>query len=373
MHTQLFSPATIGPLSLKNRLTMPPMYVGYAGPGGEVSDMTLEHYSLMAQSGVAMVVVESSSIDHPTAGGGARTIRADSDDFLEGLTKLASVIKDQGAVAAIQLNHAGRFSAISEPLAPTNLDTFGLDRTFKEMDSQDIDHVISKFAEAALRAKRAGFDMVELHGGTGYLLAQFVSPWVNRRTDAYGGSPENRMKFGLEVLARVKEAVGDMPVGYRFMADEWLPEGLALEESLGYAKALDKAGIAYLSVMGGSWESFMLPEVLIRSTQPGYMVELAAAVKKEVDVPVIAAGRLTTGEAAEQVLTEGAADLIGIARPLWADPEWPTKVREGREDEIVACDPSCGDTCMQLVMSFKPAYCKQWSSDKKAIWKARFA
>ncbi len=373
MHAHLFSPTKIGNIELDNRLTMPPMYVGYAGAQGEVTQMTLDHYSLMAQSGVAMVVVESSSIDHPMAGGGARTIRADSDEFLDGLGRLASEIKRQGAVAAIQLNHAGRFAAVADPLAPTNEDTFGLGRTFKEMDSADIAQVGDKFAQAALRAKQAGFDVVELHGGTGYLLSQFISPWVNKRNDAYGGTPEKRMAFGLEVLGKVTDAVGDMPVGYRFMADELLPNGLTLEDSIPYAKALEAAGIAYLSVMGGSWESFMLPEVLIASTQPCFMTELAAAVKKEVSVPVIAAGRIGDGSTAERVLAEGSADLIGIARPLWADPEWVVKVRQNREEEIVACDPSCGDTCMQLVMSFKPAYCTQWPKDKKAQWKAKFA
>ena len=133
MNAHLFSGINIGSVELDNRLVMPPMYVGYAKQNGEVSQMVLDHYSLMAQSGVSMVVVESSSIDHPVAGGGARVIRADDDRFLDGLEKLASTIKAQGAVAAIQLNHAGRFAAVNEPLSPSNVDTFGLGRTFREM------------------------------------------------------------------------------------------------------------------------------------------------------------------------------------------------------------------------------------------------
>ncbi|WP_248635483.1 NADH:flavin oxidoreductase [Desulfatibacillum aliphaticivorans] len=372
MHSRLFSGLKIGSLELDNRVVMPPMYVGYAKETGEVSQMVLDHYSLMAQSGAAMIVVESTSIDHPMAGGGARTLRADDDCFLDGLEKLAEAIKSQGAVAAIQLNHAGRFSVVTNPLSPTNIDTFGLGRTYKEMDKDDIAHVGDKFAEAAVRAKKAGFDVVELHGATGYLLSQFISPWVNRRTDEYGGSLDNRMRFGLEILKKVRDAVGDMPVGFRFMAHEWLPEGLELVDSLPYARALEKAGAAYLSVSGGSWESFMVPEVLIKSIQPCYMVDLAAAVKKEVEIPVIAAGRIQEGAVAERILLEGKADLIGLARPLWADPGWLEKVRHDREDEIIPCSPSCGDTCMQLVMSFKPAYCTQWSKEKRAEWKAKF-
>ena len=372
MYENLFSKAEVGGIELKNRVTMPPMYVGYAGKGGFVSPMCLEHYELMAKSGASMIVVESSSIDHPAAGGGARTIRADSEEFLDGLSKLASTIKDQGAVAAIQLNHAGKFSVITEPLAPSNYDGLGLGRTFKEMDSQDIAHVRDKFAQSALLAKKAGFDIVELHGGTGYLLSQFVSPWANKRTDEYGGSPENRRRFPLEVLAAVKDAVGDMPVGYRFLADEWLPQGLTLEESLPFAAELDRAGAAYLSVMAGTWESFMTPDALNAASNDAYMADIAAAVKKEVSIPVIAAGRMSTGAIAEKVLEDGAADLIGIARPLWADPQWVTKAREGRDDEINQCRADCGYVCMQLVMAFKPAYCKQWSAEKKAEWKAKY-
>ena len=229
-----------------------------------------------------------------------------------------------------------------------------------------------KFAQAALRVKKAGFEVVELHGATGYLLSQFISPWVNKRKDKYGGTLDNRMRFGLEVVQKVRNVLGDTPVGFRFMAHEWLPQGLDLTDSLPYAQALEQAGVAYLSVSGGSWESFMLPEVLIKSIQPCFMTDLAAAVKKKVKVPVIAAGRIPDGSTANRILLEGSADLVGIARPLWADPEWLKKVRQNREEEIIACNPSCGDTCMQLVMSFKPAYCTQWSKEKRAEWKAKF-
>ena len=144
--------------------------------------------------------------------------------------------------------------------------------------------------------------MVELHGGTGYLLAQFVSPRTNKREDEYGGALENRQKFALEVASAVKAAVGDLPVGYRFLADEWLPNGLQLEESIRFAKALAAAGITYLSVMGGTYESFFLPEIVEKSKHEGYMVDLAGAIKQEVKIPVITAGRIASGAFAERVI-----------------------------------------------------------------------
>jgi 2,4-dienoyl-CoA reductase (NADPH2) len=217
-----------------------------------------------------------------------------------------------------------------------------------------------QFANAALRVKKAGFDLVELHGGTGYLLSQFVSPRTNKRIDTYSGSIENRIKFPLTVLKRVKDVVGDFPVGYRFLVDEWIPDGLHIKESAILAKGLEKGGIAYISTMGGTYESFFLPEIIKKSKKPGYMVSLAAAIKKEVSFPVIAAGRISTPARAESILTNKKADLIGLARMLWVDPEWPKKARKRDDRSILKCSPKC-DACLQLVMQGKPAYCPKWS------------
>jgi NADPH2 dehydrogenase len=370
MYNHLFSEITLQGLTLKNRLTMAPLYLGYAEEGGTVSKMLLEHYRLMAQSGVAMVVVENAAVDYPEGSGSTRTLRVDRDDNLAGLKELAATIQQEGAMACLQINHAGRFAnAAQNPMAPSPVDTFG--RKPKTMDKNDIQRIIDQFAAAAARVKSSGFDMVELHGGTGYLLAQFLSPHTNKRTDEYGGSLENRQRFPLEVLTRVKEAVGNFPIGYRFLADEWLPDGLHLEESRPFAKNLAQAGIAYISVMGGTYESFMLPEVVEKSKQEGYMLNLAAAIRSEVHVPIISAGRFSTPGFAEKAIVEGKTDLIGQARGLWADPQWPRKVREGRESEIIHCSPDCGDACMQMVMMGRPALCVKWSPEKMKQWKAK--
>lgn len=369
MYSHLFEPLEIEGLDLKNRLTMAPLYLGYAGEGGTVSDMLLEHYRLMAQSGVALVVVENASIDHPAGSGSNRTIRADTDDNLAGLTQLAETIKQEGALACLQLNHAGRFAgAAPDPVAPSAVEAFG--RVPRALSKEQMEKIADKFVDAALRVKKAGFDMVELHGGTGYLLAQFVSPRTNRREDEYGGPLENRQRFPLEVLGAVKTAVGNFPVGYRFLADEWLPDGLKLEESSRFARALASAGVAYISVMGGTYESFFLPEIVEKSKNDGYMVDLAAAIKKEVAVPVITAGRIATGALAEEVIARGQADLVGLARVLWTDPEWPEKVKEGRESEILHCD-SC-DVCLTMVMQGEFTYCVQWPDEKQKTWEAKY-
>lgn len=370
MYTTIFSPLRLGDLVFKNRLIMAPTYLGYAGPGGTVSPLLLEHYRLMAASGVAVVVVENATIDHPTASGSERTLRADTDAQLDGLKRLAETIKKEGAIACLQINHAGRFASGAQPLGPSAVETFG--RMPKELTQAELSRVTAKFAEAARRVKAAGFDMLELHGGTGYLLAQFLSPRTNRRQDEYGGPLQNREKFPLEVVAAVKAAVGAFPIGYRFLADEWLPDGLQLDESRLVARSLAAAGVAYLSVMGGTYESFFLPHIKEKSKHDGYMVDLAAAIRKEVTIPVVAAGRIATGELAERIISTGSADLIGLARVLWADPDWLRKVSAGRESEILHCDPDCGDACIQMVMKKKPAFCTRWAPQKAKEYKARF-
>ncbi len=370
MYSNLYSPIEVGGLTLKNRITMAPLYLGYAGEGGTVSPLLLEHYKAMAGSGASMIVVENATVDHPAGSGSNRTIRADTDENLDGLSELASAIKKEGAAACLQINHAGRFAGAEKPVAPSAVDTFG--RKPEALSIERIETIRDKFADAALRAKNAGFDMVEVHGGTGYLTAQFVSPRTNKRDDFYGGSLENRMRFPLEVLSKVRAAVGSFPVGWRFMADEWLPDGLKLEESEKFAQALADGGVSYISVMGGTYESFFLPEIIEKSKSVGYMVDLAAAIKRKVRVPVVTAGRISTGVAAENIVATGKADLVGLARVLWADPEWPQKVEEGRESEIVQCDPACGDVCMQLVMKKKPAFCARWNSKKVKKYKDMF-
>ncbi|MFC1812611.1 NADH:flavin oxidoreductase [Thermodesulfobacteriota bacterium] len=368
VYKNLFKPLKLDGLRLKNRITMAPLYLGYAASGGKVSSLLIHYYKEMARSGAALIVVENASIT-PGGSGSPRTIRCDHNRYLNGLEKLARAIKEEKSLAALQINHAGRFAHVPDPVAPSAVTAF--DRTPRALTQREITTIQKQYAKAALRVKKAGFDMVELHGGTGYLLAQFVSPRTNRRTDAYGGAIENRIKFPLEVLKQVKDAVGDFPVGYRFLADEWLPDGLRVKESLVLAKRLAENGAAYISAMGGTYESFFLPEIIRKVKRPGYMVSLAHAVKKEVGIPVITAGRISTPAKAESILKENKADLIGLARMLWVDPEWPKKARKGADQSILKCSPKC-DACMQLVMQGKPAFCPKWDREKRAVYRGLF-
>jgi len=367
-YPKLFRSFKLDGLKLKNRITMAPLYLGYAGPEGKVSELLLDHYKRMAQSGAAMIVVENASIT-PNGSGSPRTLRCDHNRYIGGLSELAGQIKGQKALVCLQINHTGRFAHVPEPVAPSSVAAFG--KTPRALVKRELTTIGNQFANAASRAQKAGFDLVELHGGTGYLLSQFVSPRTNKRTDAYGGTISNRIRFPLEVLKRVKDKVGDYPVGYRFLADEWMPDGLSLKESIVLAKALAENGIAYISVMGGTYESFFLPHIIRKSKKPGYMTALAHAVKKSVKVPVIAAGRISTPAKAESILMENKADLIGLARMLWVDPQWPSKARKGEDRSILKCSPQCA-ACFQLVMKGKPAICPKWSKEKRAAHRALF-
>ena len=365
----LFSPFILGPLALANRITMAPLYLGYAGLDGLVNQRLLEHYQEMGASGAAMIMVENASV-HPRGQGSPFTIRADEDRFVEGLSRLARTIQKGGAKAGLQLNHAGRFAHGQEPpLAPSAV-PLG-QTTPQALSREEIAQIVECFAQAARRARAAGFDLLELHGGTGYLLAQFLSPRTNRRDDDYGGSLDNRLRFPLEVIAAVRREVGPTyPVGYRFLADEWLPDGLQLAEAVQIAPRLAAAGLAYLSVMGGTYESFFLPERKAQEKLPGYMLSLAAAVKQAVSLPVIAAGRMQDPALAEAALKEGKADLIGLARVLLADPLWPRKAKEGRAKEIVACEPNC-NLCFARVSKGQPVFCSQWPEEKREHFATR--
>jgi len=368
VYPKLFSPLTLDGLKLKNRITMAPFYLGYAGADGKVSPLLLDHYKRMAQSGAAMIMVENASIN-PAGSGSPRTLRCDHSRYVGGLSELARRIKDQKSRAGLQINHAGRFAGVPTPVAPSAVAAFG--RTPRALLKKEIRAIRNQYANAAARVRQAGFDLVELHGGTGYLLAQFVSPRTNKRTDIYGGTVSNRIRFPIEVLKSVKDKVGDFPVGYRFLADEWLPDGLNIKASAVLARALEESGIAYISVMGGTYESFFLPEIVQKSKKPGYMVALAHAVKKHVNVPIIAAGRISTPAKAESILKEKKADLIGLARMLWVDPQWPVKARQGKDGSILKCSPKC-DACFQLVMQGKPAFCPRWSREKRSEHRALF-
>ena len=386
----LFEPFEIDSIILKNRIAMSPLFTGYAREDGFVSPLMLEHYGQIARGGAAMIVVANCAVDKDGALS-KHSLRADDDRFVPGLKKLAENIKREKCAAVLQLNHGGRFalardtlSASAVPIADINLSGFykialqsqELERKWSilsdalekkapaEMTPEDIRRVFASYSAAARRAKSAGFDMVEIHGATGYLPVQFLSPRTNLRSDRYGGDAQNRMRFCLELLQSVRNAVGEhYPVGWRFLADEWMPGGFCVRDARIFARRLERDGIAYLSVTAGVYESFSLPEIIENTKKPCYVCELSKAIKNSVKTPVIATGRIVSPELAEQVLERKDADMVGLARSLLVDPDWPEKARSGNEKSIKTCK-NCG-ACFKMVVAGRPVICPEFDRHKR--------
>jgi 2,4-dienoyl-CoA reductase (NADPH2) len=367
MTSPLFSPFRIGKLDLQNRLVCLPLYLAYPDTDHQVNDLVLDYYAEMAASGVGMVVVENATVA-PRGLCNPRTLLTSDDHaddrFVPGLARLASTIKQRGPKAVLQIHHAGRYAKRPDRIAPSVVRTWGV--MPKAMDQSDIENTIAAFVTGACYAQSAGFDAVELHGGTGYLLSQFLSPRTNLRQDEYGGDADRRMRFPLEVVAEVREALGDdYPLGYRFLADEYVPGGLTLADTAPFAKQLARIGIAYLSVMAGCYDSFGLPGYLADDRREAFMVPFAHAIKQAVPAtPVIAAGRIQNPATAEAILRDGKADLVGLGRVLFADPLWPRKARGEIGEPINPCQPSC-TLCNRRIIEQKPAYCSCWPEKRR--------
>jgi len=373
MTSLLFTPFHIGQLTLANRVVGLPMYLAYPDPDHFVNELVLDYYAEMGASGAAMVVVENATVEPRGLCNPRTLLTADEsrdDRFVPGLTKLAAAIQRGGAKAVLQIHHAGRFAKRPDRVAPSAVKTWGA--VPKVMDQADIDGTIAAFAAGARKAVQAGFDAVELHGGTGYLLSQFLAARTNSRDDGYGGDADRRMVFPLEVVAAVRAAVTPgFPVGYRFLADEYLPDGLTLNDTIPFARRLADAGIAYLSVMAGGYDSFSLPRYLEDDNKEGFMVPFAHAVKQALPhMPVIAAGRVQSPATAEAVLLAGSADLVGLGRVLFADPLWPRKARGEIALPIEPCQVGC-ILCNRRLIDQKPAYCARWDKDRRERFLAR--
>jgi 2,4-dienoyl-CoA reductase-like NADH-dependent reductase (Old Yellow Enzyme family) len=320
----LFSPLQIRGLSLKNRIVMPPMANNRATLAGDVTDALTEHYTARAP-GVGLVMIEHTYV--ATAGRvHPNQLGINEDSNVPGLMRLASAVRVAGAPAAIQITHAGGRTTLeacgTQPEGPSAVPVPPQGSVVpRELTPDDLAVLRQAYASAARRAKMAGFAAVEVHGAHGYLLNQFYSPLTNHRTDAYGGDRARRLRFPLQVVSSVRQAVGpDYPLFYRLGADDLVPGGLGVEDAVYAAVALQDAGADMIDVSGGL--SGSRPEGV---SGEGYFSHLSAAVKAAVRVPVMVAGGVVTAQGAEKLLRNGQADLIGVGRALLADPEWAFK------------------------------------------------
>jgi len=358
---KLFEPGSIGSMRLKNRLVMPPMATNFGTKEGMVTQRTIDYYEERAKGGVGLVIVEFTGVDSPVGRATPRQLLIDDDKFVPGLGELAQAIKRQGAKAAIQIHHVGRqgLSSITghQPVAPSPIPASDGIRPEgeipRELTPSEISAIVARFGEGAERARRAGFDGVEIHGAHGYLISQFLSPLANRRQDAYGGSLENRARMLLEVIQAVGERVGkDYPVWCRLSALEIGVEGgITLEETQTVAQLAEKAGVDAIHVSAHAVAPGRRPPM---AQMPGVLVPLAEGIKKVVSVPVIAVSRIPP-ELGESVLREGKADFIAIGRGLFADPHLPRKVASGKGEDVTPC--MCCLACLDSLMWRREGVC----------------
>lgn len=324
--TSLLTPLSFSGLTLRNRIVMPPMWSGQATPEGRVTDKIIEYHRVRAAAGCALIIVEHSFV-HPRGRNSSTQIGVYSDDMMEGLHRLAAAIKGEGAVAALQISHAGSRVAPGalgglKPVAPSAMrHPYDPDGEIPEgLSKSQIQEIAAAFGSAALRAREAGFDAVEIHAAHGFLLSEFLSPLTNRRTDEYGGNVDNRLRMHLEVLGEVQRRTGrGFPAFVRLGAHDETPGGLELEDSCRAAVRLAENGAALIDVSGGLQGSRGVGK------DPGYFVPYAAAIKAGVKVPVIVTGGVREPAHADRIVRDGHADLVGIGRGMLDDPDWARK------------------------------------------------
>ncbi|MGD2273007.1 MAG: NAD(P)/FAD-dependent oxidoreductase [Desulfobacterales bacterium] len=346
----LFSPFRIKTVELTNRIVLPPLASFLIENGGTITEKTIEHYRLRAAGGPAMVIMEACAV---SAEGivSHHQARIDKDRHIEGLAKIADVIRAEGSIPAVQLHHAGRQTSEKiigqKPVAPSGLACPTIRGEVEPLTIDGIHEIVKKFADGAMRAREAGFELIEVHGAHGYLINQFLSGFSNIREDAYGGNTVKRTRFAKEIVEALRKRLGDnFPISFKISAQEFVPDGLTVAESIEILQALVGAGIDIVQVSAGNDAT---PEWIC---QPMFMkkaclADSAAQVKKALDIPVMAVGRINDPVTANKIIESGNADLVCIGRGLMADPEMPKKAREGRLDEIRICI-AC-NTCMQSI------------------------
>ncbi|MDE2215864.1 MAG: FAD-dependent oxidoreductase, partial [Planctomycetota bacterium] len=355
--SKLFEKINFGQMTLKNRIIMSAMDLGFTSDGA-INDQIVNFYRERAKGGVGFIVVGGC---YPEMNGKVwkSIIGLDKDEFIPGLKKLTDAIHVYDVRVAAQLLHAGRsaspFFTKMQPVAPSAVAYRSIKEEPRALTIPEIKAVIDNYVSATLRAKKAGFDAVELHGGMGYLINQFLSSATNKRNDEYGGGIENRARFAREMVIAIKETVGkDYPVIFRMSGDDLVEGGLKLEESVEIAKILEKAGADAFNVSPG-WHESRTPIMLMAIPRMAYAY-LSSRIKSQVTVPVIASVRINDLKLAEEILDNEQADVVSIGRSLIVDPELPNKYKNGQFDDIRTCI-ACNQGCFDSLLNFRPVSC----------------
>ncbi|WP_428911959.1 FAD-dependent oxidoreductase [Niallia sp. Krafla_26] len=350
--SHLFKPGKIGNVEIKNRIVKAPQHTGLANQDGTVSERLIRHYKELARGGTGLIIVEYTYVDNDASKSAFCQLGISKTEHISGLSYLASTIKEEGAKAGIQLEHCGRQKFLGTPpmKAPSRIpwpmiyEQTGM--IPEELTITEIKQIIENFGDAAKRAEIAGFDLVEIHAAHGYLITNFLSPHTNKRNDLYGGSLENRMRFLIEVIENVKSKVSeDFTITMRINGTDYQPDGIKIEETIEVCIKAEELGVQAFHVSGGDHHQ-MIYQVSPMPVKRGPNIWAADAIRQNVSIPIIASGSITSPDLAQTILEEGKADFVSFGRPLFADPYFPQKAKEGRVEDITPCI-RCNDGCME--------------------------
>ena len=346
-YPNIFEPLTVKRTTIRNRIAMTPMGTNYGEANGEMSNRHMNYYSLRAKGGVGLIILENANIEYPVGSNGTSQIRIDHDSYMPRYYQLVESLHKDGATVAIQINHAGASASSArtgvETVSSSNVPTKAGGEIPRPMTKEEILTTVKKYAEAARRIQAIGFDAIEIHCGHSYLMSQFISPYYNKRTDEFGGSVENRLRFPRMVLEAVRKEVGPwFPIIVRVSAEERVPGGNTLEDTLEYLEYLDEFVDMY-DVSCGLNPSLQY-QIDSNFLPDGWRSYMSKAVKDKFGKPVINTGNYRDPKIVEKVLESGDVDIVGMGRGLIADPNWVKKVQSGEEDMLRKCI-SCNVGC----------------------------
>lgn len=359
-YEKLFSEGKIGNLTLKNRIVMPAIGTSLATSTGEASDELIKYYEERAKGGCGLIITEITRIDDETGIGTLNQLSATEPYQVSRLEKLARTIHKYDSKIFVQLHHPGRQShgkliGGKQIVAPSAVMSKAIGEMPRELTTEEVEGLVKKFVKGAKIAQTAGIDGVELHGAHGYLIGQFMSPLTNLRTDKYGGSFNNRMRFITEIIGGIKHICGkNFPISVRIDGDEFVEGGFKLDECIKACRYLESIGVDAVNISSGTYESSTTIIEPISYPQ-GWKRHLAKAVKESVKIPVIACDVIRKPDFAEELLQEDNLDFVAIGRAQLADAEWVNKAFAGREKEIRPC-VSCL-YCIEELMSGKCLKC----------------
>ncbi|MHA1764705.1 MAG: oxidoreductase [Promethearchaeota archaeon] len=326
----IFTEFKIKNLLLKNRIVMPPMCMYSADEDGIIKPFHLVHYGTRAQGGVGLIIIEATAVE-PRGRISKNDLGIWNDEQIPGLTSLVNIVHEFGAKIAIQLAHAGRKAGVGTGISSWNIRFSNEYPIPIKMDESDINQVVQAFGEAAQRAQKIGFDMIEIHGAHGYLINQFLSPQVNKRKDSYGCEKGIGDKFLKEIIKSVKKNFKG-PIGLRISAEEYTKEGLHPQDFIPLLIDLQQNIFTSLDLINIS-SGGVVAEGVPSNTEPGYQIDFAYEIKKKIQIPILAGGMLREPNMLNSIINDGKADLVWLGRELLRNPYWILQASDYLEEE----------------------------------------